>query len=635
MKFDNANYRKLANLLRGLAIDAVEAAKSGHPGMPLGIADVATVLYSDFMRFDPVNPKWPDRDRFVLSAGHGSILLYSILFLTGYADVGLDDIKNFRQLGSKTPGHPEYGEISGIETTTGPLGQGFANAVGMAISLKKANSQAKVYCISGDGCLMEGISHEAASIAGHLNLDNLIIIFDSNKITIDGSTELTESVDNKKRFESYGFEVIEANGHDYQQIHAAFKQANASSRPVLIIFNTTIAFGSVNKAGKSSSHGAPLGAEEVFLTKQFLGLDPSKTFDVDENLLKIWRSFAAKSAPENSAHKIINKQIDHEIFVNLKKENVPNESTRKSSGRVVEKLLELPIFLGGSADLSESNFTSAKNSKPLQRADFSGNYIHYGIREHAMAAIMNGIALEAEFIPYAGTFLVFSDYLKPAIRLSALMKLQVIYIFTHDSIGVGEDGPTHQPVEQLAMLRSIPNLCVIRPCDYIETIEAWEVAVGNKNLPTAICLSRQNILQINNCRDENLLKKGAYIIREAANSDSIKVTLFATGSEVSIAIDVAARLENLGFSSRVVSVPSFELFFQQEITYQNILLKNNSLKVAIEAASEFGWHKIIGENSMFFGLNNFGASAKSEDLFKLFGISSENICNKILENLER
>lgn len=635
MKFDNANYRKLANLLRGLAIDAVEAAKSGHPGMPLGIADVATVLYSDFMRFDPANPKWPDRDRFVLSAGHGSILLYSILFLTGYADVGLDDIKNFRQLGSKTPGHPEYGEISGIETTTGPLGQGFANAVGMAISLKKANSQAKVYCISGDGCLMEGISHEAASIAGHLNLDNLIIIFDSNKITIDGSTELTESVDNKKRFESYGFEVIEANGHDYQQIHAAFKQANAASRPVLIIFNTTIAFGSVNKAGKSSSHGAPLGAEEVFLTKQFLGLDPSKTFDVDENLLKIWRSFAAKSAPENSAHKIINKQIDHEIFVNLKKNEVPNESTRKSSGRVVEKLLELPIFLGGSADLSESNFTSAKNSKPLQRADFSGNYIHYGIREHAMAAIMNGIALEAEFIPYAGTFLVFSDYLKPAIRLSALMKLQVIYIFTHDSIGVGEDGPTHQPVEQLAMLRSIPNLCVIRPCDYIETIEAWEVAVSNKNLPTAICLSRQNILQINNCRDENLLKKGAYIIREAANSDSIKVTLFATGSEVSIAIDVAARLENLGFSSRVVSVPSFELFFQQEIAYQNILLKNNSLKVAIEAASEFGWHKIIGENSMFFGLNNFGASAKSEDLFKLFGISSENICNKILENLER
>ena len=644
------NLNKLANAVRFLSIDAVQKANSGHPGMPMGMADVATVLFKDHLRFNPQNPSWVNRDRFILSAGHGSMLLYSLLYLTGYKDFTLEELKNFRQMNSICAGHPEYKKNSGIETTTGPLGQGLGNAVGLAVGeeiyRKKFSSSIvdhKTYAIASDGDLMEGISHEAMSLAGHLKLKNLIVFFDNNKISIDGPTSLSVSDDYKKRFESYGWNYLEVNGHNYKQISNAIKKASKSKKPNIISCKTVIGFGSPNKSGKSSSHGSPLGDEEIALVKKKLKW-PHASFEVPEEILKAWRKIGEKgsilekkwSSNLNKKNSKIKKEFESiqkninlknlDSLINIEKEKYFNErpikATRECSSMTIEVVTKLlPEIIGGSADLSGSNNTKTKNSKVISSKNFSGNYIHYGVREHGMAAAMNGLALYGGLIPYGGTFLIFSDYCKPSIRLSALMRLKVIYIFSHDSIGLGEDGPTHQPIEQLAGLRAIPNLNVFRPADINETLECWQVALKSKNTPSAIALSRQKLPYINPSHTkENKSELGAYIV--SATSQNNMVTLVASGSEVELALQAQKELKEVNIDSKVVSMPCQELFNQQSIIYRNKIINKDVPVITIEASSVSSWEK-YSENNM--GIETFGESAPFKEVYNHFNLTSAKI----------
>lgn len=617
--------KKLSDSIRILAADAVEKATSGHPGMPMGFADVMTILAFNFLHFNPKDPKWGDRDRLILSAGHGSMLLYAFYYLAGYKDFTLDDIKNFRQLKSKTAGHPEYSIYDAIETTTGPLGQGFGVSVGMAIAAKKQSLNHKIYTIVGDGCLMEGISYEAASLAGHLSLNNLIVLFDDNKISIDGSTSLAVSENHLKKFEALGWIAEEIDGHDFTQINEALIRAQNASKPYFIACRTVIGKGANKKAASESSHGAPLGNDEIsFLKKNLEWSD--EPFFIPEHLLKLWREI-----PGTRGREIRNiKPQGHYDFVTPSRNDTTSlpEATRVSSGKVLTHLLaNNPSIIAGSSDLSGSNNVKSSNCKAITKDNFDGNFIHYGVREHAMAAVMNGLALEG-FIPVGGTFLVFSDYMRPSIRLSAIMGLKVIYIMTHDSIGVGEDGPTHQPIEHLASLRAIPNLTVFRPADYVETIECWRVALSLDS-PSLFALSRQNLPQIRqDLENHNKSSLGGYVIKDINNPE---VTIFASGSELHLALEVSKILVNN--KVRVISIPSVDLFFKQDENYIENLLGGDDLKVAIEAGSSMGWHKIVGRSGLFFGVDEFGHSAPAKQLFELFGLKADIIASKIQQKL--
>ena len=644
------NINQLANAVRFLSIDAVQKANSGHPGMPMGMADVATVLFKDYLRFNPQNPSWVNRDRFILSAGHGSMLLYSLLYLTGYKDFTIDEIKNFRQMNSICAGHPEYKKNSGIETTTGPLGQGLGNAVGLSIGeeiyKKKFTSSVidhKTYVIASDGDLMEGISHEAMSLAGHLKLKNLIVFFDNNKISIDGPTSLSVSDNYKKRFESYGWNFIEVNGHNHKQISNAIKKASKSKKPNIISCKTVIGFGSPNKSGKASSHGSPLGGEEIALVRKKLNW-PHASFEIPKDILKTWRKIGEKgnslekkwSSNLNKKNPKIRKELKSiqnnmnlsnlDSLINTEKEKYfrekPSKATRECSSMSIEAVTKLlPEIIGGSADLSGSNNTKTKNSKIISSKDFNGNYIHYGIREHGMAAAMNGLALYGGLIPYGGTFLIFSDYCKPSIRLSALMGLKVIYIFSHDSIGLGEDGPTHQPIEQLAGLRAIPNLNVFRPADINETLECWQVALKSKNTPSAIALSRQKLPYINSSYSkENKSELGAYIVNTTSQNSII--TLIASGSEVELALQAQKELKEINIDSKVVSMPCQELFNQQSSVYKNEIINKDLPVITIEASSVSSWEK-YSKNNM--GIETFGESAPIKEVYEHFNLTSTKI----------
>ena len=645
--------KDLSNAIRFLSIDAVQKANSGHPGMPMGMADVATVLFKYYLRFNPKNPSWINRDRFILSAGHGSMLLYSLLYLTGYKKIKLDDIKNFRQLNSICAGHPEYEKDSGIETTTGPLGQGLTNSVGMAIGQeilkKKFGSDLinnKTYVIASDGDLMEGISHESMSLAGHLNLKNLIVFFDNNKISIDGPTSLSVSDNYKKRFESYGWSFQEINGHSYKQIFNAIKKATKSKKPSIISCKTIIGFGSPNKSGKASSHGAPLGDDEIKLVRKKLKWK-HEPFQIPEKLMNSWREIGSRGQKlEEEWNNALGKKnteikeeyerlIRGELPAALDKilgdeklkffQTKPKMATRQCSSSIINSISNiLPELIGGSADLSGSNNTKTENSKVITSKNFSGNYIHYGVREHAMAGIMNGLALYGCVIPFGGTFLIFSDYLKPSMRLSALMKLRVIYIFSHDSIGLGEDGPTHQPIEQLEHLRAIPNLNVFRPADINETLECWEIALKSKNNPSAIALSRQKLPYVSeHSAGENMCSKGAYVLKKT--SDNADVSLIASGSEVEIALEAQEKLRNLNINSKVISVPCYDLFQNQTENYKDEILGKDTFKISIEASSQSGWKSVVGKDGVTVGLSTFGKSAPYKDIYKLFNLTSDEI----------
>ncbi len=657
----NKKLSQLSNAIRFLSIDAVQKANSGHPGMPMGMADVATILFKYHLRFNPKNPSWINRDRFVLSAGHGSMLLYSLLYLTGYQKINLEDIKNFRQLDSICAGHPEFIFNSGIETTTGPLGQGLANSVGLALSAeiykKKLNSKIinnKTYVIASDGDFMEGISHEAMSLAGHLKLKDLIVFFDNNKISIDGSTSLSVSDNYKKRFESYGWNFTEINGHNEKQINSAIKKAKNSNKPSLISCKTVIGYGSPNKSGKSSSHGAPLGEEEIKLVRKKLKW-PYQAFEIPNEILKEWREIGvrgeklekewlkelnkAKEDTKKTFNKLNNKVFKNElnniIFSEKEKyfKDKPTMATRQCSMKVIESLNNfIPNLIGGSSDLSGSNNTKASNSSVINRKNFDGNYIHYGVREHGMAATMNGMALYHNLIPFGGTFLIFSDYCKPAIRLSALMGLRVIYIFSHDSIGLGEDGPTHQPIEQLSGLRAIPNLNIFRPADINETLECWEASLNNETGPSAIILSRQKLNYISKLPDkENKCLKGAYEVKITSHSN--KVTLVASGSEVDLALSVQNLLLSLNIESKVVSMPCQELFDKQNDDYKNKVLEPDNLIVSLEAGSISCWHKYLKKNDIGIGIDKFGKSAPYKEIFNNMDLTSEKIVSLIQKKL--
>jgi len=645
--------KKLANAIRFLSIDAVQKANSGHPGLPMGMADVATVLFKYYLRFNPKNPDWFNRDRFILSAGHGSMLLYSLLYLTGYKSISIKDIQNFRQLNSICAGHPEYKKNSGIETTTGPLGQGLSNAVGMAIAeeiiKKKFGSNLinhKTYVIASDGDLMEGISHEAMSLAGHLKLKNLVVFFDNNKISIDGSTNLAVSDNYKKRFESYGWTYQEINGHNETQILKAIRKSLSSKKPNLISCKTIIGYGSPNKSGKASSHGAPLGEEEVALVRKKLKWK-YEPFMIPKEILNEWRKIGAKGdLAEEKWNKVYNKKnkkikdeflrvinnklpLDFNKSIEKQKKNFfdlkPNIASRLSSSYILEKITSiLPELIGGSADLSGSNNTKTKYSKIIKPANFNGNYIHYGVREHAMAGIMNGMALHGGIIPYGGTFLIFLDYCKPSLRLSALMGLKVIYIFSHDSIGLGEDGPTHQPIEHLAHLRAVPNLNVFRPADTIETLECWEIALKSSTNPSVIALSRQKIPFVTEMlTKKNMSSMGGYELKKTNSNPEI--TIIASGSEVQIAIDALNKLKSNNINSKVVSMPCQELFDKQSKEYKESVIEKNSIKISIEASSIFGWEKYVGPEGISLGMKSFGKSAPSKTLYEDFNLTSDSV----------
>ncbi len=644
---DSASPRELANAIRVLSMDAVEAANCGHPGMPMGMADVATVLYSRFLKFDPTQPQWPDRDRFVLSAGHGSMLLYALLHLTGYKDMTMDQIRNFRQLGAITAGHPEFGHATGIETTTGPLGQGFGNAVGMAIAERHLNARFGddlvdhyTYTVVGDGCLMEGISQEALTLAGHLKLNKLIVLFDDNNITIDGPVSLSDSTNQLERFKASGWDVIAIDGHDHDAIAGAIAAARISEKPSLIACRTTIGYGAPNKGGTSATHGAALGADEVAGTREALGWTAAP-FDIPGPIAAAWRDIGArghdnykawatrhKASPQHNAFDIaiaggLSSALGAKINEHKKAlaEAAKPVATRKASGAVLDVINAIvPETIGGSADLTGSNNTDWKGAVVMNAADYGGRFVHYGIREHGMAAAMNGMALHGGIIPYSGTFLVFTDYCRASIRLSALMGLRVIYVMTHDSIGLGEDGPTHQPVEHLAALRAIPNLAVFRPADAVETAECWELALERTDGPSVIALTRQNLAPARTTHtDENLSANGAYEL--AAPTGEAAVTLLATGSEVEIALDAKHTLESDGIGTRVISVPSWEL-----ISSDNpICRQDGTVRIAVEAGIGMGWERFTGARGGFVGMSSFGASAPAKDLYRHFGITADAV----------
>lgn len=646
------SYTQMSNAIRALSMDAVEKAKSGHPGMPMGMADVATVLFSQFLKFDPKNPNWPDRDRFVLSAGHGSMLIYSLLYLTGYEDMTIEEIKNFRQWGAKTAGHPEYGHATGIETTTGPLGQGITTAVGMALAEKLLEARYPdvtdhyTYVIAGDGCLMEGISQEAISFAGHLKLNKLIVLWDDNNISIDGAVSLASSENQLLRFGAAGWAVRAIDGHDFYAITEALAWAKQQEKPVMIACKTKIGCGAPNKQGTKDCHGSALGEAEILATRVALQW-PHEPFVIPEDILDEWRRVGARgkaafdkwdtrlsvmdAVGRKEFERTINAKIPNlpNLLKDLKKEfaeKKPNMATRNSSQKVLEVLTEaLPELLGGSADLTGSVGTKTKALNPITPNDFTGRYIHYGVREHAMQAIMNGISLHKGFIPYGGTFLVFSDYARPAIRLAALMGVRNVFVGTHDSIGLGEDGPTHQPVEHLASLRGIPNLYVLRPADEIEVAECWEIALQAETTPSVISLTRQNVPTLRLEFAENKSAKGAYIISEKKNA---KATILATGSEVGIAVEAQKQLEAAGIAVNVVSMPSMELFEKQDAKYKQSVL-GNGLRVAVEAGIQQCWDKYLGLDGIFIGMKSFGASAPYQTLYKEFGITAENITAQV------
>jgi transketolase len=657
-----ASHAEMANAIRFLAIDAVENAKSGHPGMPMGMADVATVLFSRFLKFDASDPAWPDRDRFVLSAGHGSMLLYALLHLTGYAGVTTDELKAFRQWGSKTPGHPEYGHTPGVETTTGPLGQGIATAVGMALAERLMNARFGddlvdhcTYVIAGDGCLMEGLSQEAISLAGHLKLGRLIVLYDDNEISIDGSTSLSCSDDQLARFKASGWSAIRIDGHDPEAIAAAIRHARHDSRPSLIACRTVIGFGAPNRQGTEKAHGAPLGADEVERTRNALGW-PHAPFQVPGAVTDVWREIGAQGHAARRAwiersrrqssmgrspfHDALNRKLPcgyADVMAQIRTRfgnERPKIATRQASQLVIDVIADaLPNLLGGSADLTHSNLTRAKTQQPVRPDAFDGSYIHYGVREHAMAAAMNGIALHGGFIPYGGTFLSFADYSRPAIRLAALMRIRVIHVMTHDSIGLGEDGPTHQPVEHLVSLRAIPNLLVFRPGDAVETAEAWDCALRADTNPSVLCLSRQALPTFRDIAGEaNLVAFGAYVVVEP--EDGRDVTLIATGSEVSIALEAASLLEKDGVRAAVVSAPCFELFRRQSREYRTAVL-GRVPRVGVEAAIEGDWARWLGDGGEFIGMTGFGASAPAETLYREFGITADEVARAALRCIAR
>jgi transketolase len=644
----NNLHKDLSNAIRFLSIDSVQKANSGHPGMPMGMADVVTVLFKSFLKFNPKNPNWLNRDRFVLSAGHGSMLLYSLLYLTGYKSISLNDIKNFRQLNSICAGHPEYHLGTGIETTTGPLGQGIANSVGFAIGeeilkekLGKELINHKTYVLVGDGCLMEGISHEAMSLAGHLKLKNLVMLFDNNSISIDGPTNLTVSDNFKKRFESYGWDYIFVNGHNEKEIFNALKKVQNTKKPTVISCKTKIGYGSPNKSGKASSHGSPLGIDEIKLVRQVLDWK-YKPFEIPNNILNEWKKIGNKGvrleANWNKLYKkkkqFVNKILKNNFSKALESEKknsikeAKSLATRKSSELTLNALTkENNTLIGGSADLAGSNNTKTKHHNIIKPGNFNGDYIHYGVREHAMCGIMNGIALHSKFIPYGGTFLIFTDYCKPSIRLSALMEQRVIYVMTHDSIGLGEDGPTHQPIEQLSGLRSIPNLNVFRPADRMETIECWELALKNLKTPSVLSLTRQNLepirkkyLSVNKC------SFGAYeVLRTNKN---ITLTILASGSEVNLAIETSHKLAKDKIYTKVISVPCQDIFDSQSKSYKEQILGETKFKISIEAASTDCWKKYVGTECLTFGIDTFGKSAPYKEIYKHFGLTAENISKK-------
>ncbi|MCD1633411.1 transketolase [Martelella mediterranea] len=649
-------HNRMANAIRFLSMDAVQKANSGHPGLPMGAADVATVLFTRFMRFDPKNPDWPNRDRFVLSAGHGSMLLYSLLYLLGYEDMTIEDIKNFRQLGSKTAGHPEYGHASGIETTTGPLGQGIANALGMAIAERKLANEFGdelmdhyTYALCGDGCLMEGISQEAISLAGHLKLNKFVLFWDNNSITIDGAVSLADSTDQIARFKACNWHTIDIDGHNPDEIAAAIEEAHKSDKPTLIACKTTIGYGAPKKAGTNKAHGSPLGDEEIAETRKALGWD-APPFEVPEEILDAWRVAGLRSTKTRVAWE---KKLDaakadvkaeftrrfagdlpgsfDRAIQKYKKElaeEKPTLASRKSSQNALEVINGVvPETIGGSADLTGSNNTNTSQTAPIKPDDFSGRFMHWGIREHAMAAAMNGIALHGGLIPYSGGFLIFSDYCRTSVRLAALMGIRVIHVWTHDSIGVGEDGPTHEPVEQMASLRAVPNLLMFRPADATETAECWQLALESKHAPSGIALTRQNLPAVRtHYSEKNLCATGAYDLIPANDAE---VTIFAAGSEVGLAVEAQKKLSDKGIATRVVSVPCMELFFDQPEDYQKAIIGNSPIKVGVEAGIRMGWDAFIGTDGIFIGMTGYGASGKGEALFEHFGITADAVVKAV------
>lgn len=646
MNINKPKLQQMANAIRVLSAEAIEQANSGHPGMPLGMADVAAVLFGCYINVCPDAPRWFNRDRFVLSAGHGSMLLYSLFYLLGYPDISIDDIKNFRQLGAKTAGHPEYGHLSGIDMTTGPLGQGISSAVGMALAERKINAEFGdnlcnhyTYVICGDGCLMEGISEEAIALAGLWKLNKLIVFWDNNNITIDGTVDKSNATDQLARFTAVGWNTISINGHDYDEIATAIEQAQKSDKPTLIACKTTIGYGAPHKQGTSKVHGSPLGAEELALLKETLGWT-AEPFVVPAEIMASWRAAGQKSAAQYQEwqakaqqnakfNAYINNQLPEnwDASLNELKEKAIKEqtkvATRKASQMCLENLVQyVPQMIGGSADLAASNLTFVDGMQTITAADYSGNNIMYGIREHAMGAIMNGLALHDGVIPYGGTFFVFSDYMRPSMRLAALMGLRVIYVLTHDSIGVGEDGPTHQPIEHLASYRAMPNINVFRPCDVVETAEAWQLAVLNEHTPSILALSRQSVPTLRTSAEDNKTAKGAYII--SATESTPKATLLATGTEVSLAVAAQKQLRNLGIEVNVVSMPCWELFERQSIEYKQAVL-GTAPRIAIEAGTTFGWERYVGDNGAVIGINSFGASGKGEDVYEHFGITADKI----------
>jgi len=651
--------REMANAIRALAMDAVEKAKSGHPGMPMGMADVATVLFKKFLKFDPRDPAWPDRDRFVLSAGHGSMLLYSLLYLTGYPEMTIEELKRFRQLGSRTAGHPEYGHAPGIETTTGPLGQGLANAVGMALAERIMNARCgddlvdhRTYTIVGDGCLMEGISHEAIGLAGHLKLRKLIVLWDNNSITIDGPTSLSVSDDQLERFEAHGWSVAAVDGHDTNAVAAALEAAQDSNRPSFIACRTIIAFGAPTKAGTAAAHGSPLGAAEIEGARKRLNW-PYPPFEVPDAIRKRWQALGARGAEASRAwrerlakvpaekRREFERRQTHELAAGWREalgavktkfaSEAPKIATRQASGAVLDALAPvMPELVGGSADLTPSNNTKAKTQVELTSKNYGGSYIHYGVREHGMAAAMNGLALHGGLVPYGGTFLIFTDYCRNSIRLSALMGVRVIYVMTHDSIGLGEDGPTHQPIEQLAALRAIPGMRVFRPADAVETAECWELALSAPKTPAVLALTRQGVPTLRRDTQENRSARGGYVLAEAEGSRA--VTLLATGSEVSLAMVARDQLKAKGVAAAVVSLPCWELFDAEDVTYRRSVL-GSAPRVAVEAASPFGWERYVGETGAVVGMRSFGASAPAEDLYRHFGITPEKVAEAALARI--